>query len=162
MYSLLSNEEVRAALQAVRMLAGLVLGGLVLVVVLGAAGVAVRLLRPVDGHMGPIVLAGTVGFLLLAGAIVVLEVSGRRAGRAQTLERAVLAYRGGCAVGGGLNFLGGVVTVIVIFANGVSGGLWVPAVLVLALNSLGLVLAVPRLKHIRRLHYSPTLPVTRV
>ena len=62
-------------------------------------------------------------------------------------------------------WIGRVVVVLalaVLAASGVSGGLWLPQLLVLAANVLGLVLAVPRVKHLRALHYRPILPLTRV
>ena len=161
-YSLLPGHDVQGIVKDLRRVGAAVGVAMALVVGLGVAAVVVRALRPVGGGMAPVVVVGVAGLAALGGAMALLEITGRRARRADTLRRAASTYKVGCAAAGALNFLAGCATVAVVFANGVSGGLWVPAVLILALNALGLVLALPRIKHLRSLHYSPTLPVTRV
>ena len=148
-----------AQLRLVGALVSLALGGVILV---GLVILVVRIFSPTDGTFGPVATAGVVAVLALAGGLVTIELTSRKAKKAVDLEAAATFYKIGCVVAGGANFVGGVVTLCVLQANGVSKSLWIPTLIVLALNLLGLILAVPRVKHLRALHYRPILPVTRV
>ncbi|OPX21925.1 MAG: hypothetical protein B1H04_05810 [Planctomycetales bacterium 4484_123] len=68
----------------------------------------------------------------------------------------------GCVVAGMANLVAGGITVAVIFRSGVGGRLWMAEVLLLALNVLGLATAMPKMKHLRALHYRPVLPASRL
>jgi len=160
--SLVVGEDVHRVVKDLRLIGVLAGLAMVLVVVAGLLAVALRAARPVAGGLSAIVLAGIVAVAALAGGATALELWGRHAKRAPDLQHAISAYALGCAVAGGANFLAGAVTVIVVFANGVSGGLWIPDLLVLAISVMGLILAVPRMKHVRELYYRPTLPVSRI
>jgi len=135
-------------------LAGVLIAATVLLVV--------RIVRPVEGSFSAVVGSGVVALLALVGGLVGIELTSRRAKKADTLEAAAAFYKLGCLVSGGVNFAAGLVTLVVLATNGVSNGLWLPQLLVLAVNVLGLILAVPRVKHLRVLHYRPILPLTRV
>lgn len=161
-FSLSVGEDVHRAVRQLRLMGGLMVLALLLVVLAAAAGAVIRLVHPRQGQLSAVVVSGLVGIAALAAGVAVLEVVTRRAKAAETLALAVAAYRRGCVIAGGLNFVAGLYTVSVIFANGPANGLWVPQVLIVAVNVLGMVLAVPRVKHLRRLHYSPTLPYSHV
>jgi len=135
-------------------LAGVVIAAVVLLVV--------RISRPVAGSFSTVVVAGVIALAALVGGLVAIELTGRRAKKADTLEAAAAGYKLGCLLSGGLNLAAACVTLVVLATAGVSRGLWVPQLLVLAVNVLGLILAVPRVKHLRALHYRPILPLTRV
>jgi hypothetical protein len=132
------------------------------VVVGGAGCILLRLARPVAGGLGMILLAGAVGLTALLAGAAAAEAANRRALKATSFDAAARAYIYGCALTGAVNFAAGVFAIIVILTNGASEGLWLPDLLVVILNSSGMIIAVPRLARLRRLHYTPTLPRVRV
>jgi len=156
------GEDIHRLVRQLRFVAGLIGLALAAVAALAAAGMVLRAARPAEGSFAAVVLAGVIALAALAGGVTALELSTRRAKKAGSLAAAAAAYKIGCIIAGGANFAAGCVTLIVVFTGGVSGGLWLPELLVLAMNLLGLGLAVPRVKHLRQIHYRPTLPVTRV
>ena len=158
----LIGEDVHRIVRRLRAVGGIIALGLVLVVLVAAAGLVLRLFRPVAGDMSAVLGPAAAAILALAVGAGMLEAFSRKAMHARSLEAAVAAYKLGCASAGVLNFLAGCLTAVVFFTNGVANGLWVPQVLILALNVVGLALALPKMKHLRKLHYRPTLPVTRI
>mgnify|MGYP006304513623 CR=1 FL=1 len=161
-YSLPIGQDVYRIVVRLRLVGGLVLLALGLTVLLAAGGFLLRAFRPVDGGVAAVILAGAVAVLALAGGTVALEVTSRKARKAGSLEGAVAVYRLGCAIAGAVNAAAALVALIVLYANGISGGLWIPLAIVLVLNLLGMALAVPRVRQVRRLHYRPTLPISRI
>jgi hypothetical protein len=157
-----AGEHVHRIVAALRLAGGLVVLGLGVVVVLTAIGLIVRAVWPVSGSLGGVIFAGVLAVLALAGGATLLELTGRKAKKADTLEGTVAAYKLGCAIAGAINFLAGMVTVILLFTGGISGGRWVPILIVTTINVFGMVLAIPRVRHVRALHYRPTLPISRV
>lgn len=160
-FTMPTGTDVHLSMKRLRSVAGVMALGTVAVFLGAGAGMAVRLARPVRGGLAWVLVAGGVGLVALIVGLGLLVWGNRQAKRAEAIKAAAGAYLTGCAVAGAANFAAGVVTVGAIFSNGLSKGLWVPQVLVLAVNLLGLVLAVPKVEHLRRLHYSPTLPTSR-
>ena len=161
-YSLSVGKDVYRYISQLRLIGGLIVLALILVILGAFSGIVVRLIRPGEGALSMVLLSGFIGIVALAAGTVAIEVSDRRARKAKTMGDSVAMYRTGCVIAGGSNFVAGLCTVGVIFANGLSDGLWLPMILVAAVNIIGMVLAVPRIKHISRLHYSPTLPCSRL
>ncbi len=158
----LLSEGVSRSVRRLRAM-GAIIALLLVVLLLAAAGAMVfRALSPVAGTMTKALIAAGVAVAALALAVVVLETYSRRAKKAGAMESAVGAYSTGCVVAAVANLAAGAVTVGVIVVNGVGGGLWVPELLVIGLNVLGLVMAMPKMKHLRDLHYRPTLPGSRI
>ena len=124
----------------------------------GAAGRA----DGAPGRLGPIIWTGLAALAALGLGSAILEITSARARRLNDLDRCAAAYLGGCAGAAALNLLAGALTVRTILANGVANGLWLLAGLCLCLNVVGTVLTLPRLRHLRSLHYRPTLPITRI
>jgi len=148
-----------AQLRLVGALVSLALGGVILAALII---LIVRIFSPTGGSFGPVATAGVVAIVALAAGLAAIELTSRKAKKAGELETAATLYKIGCVIAGGANFVGGIVTLCVLLSNGVSKGLWIPTLIVLAINLLGLILAVPRVKHLRALHYRPILPVTRI
>ncbi len=161
-YSLSVGENVHRFTSQLRLIGGLIVLALILVILGAFSGIVVRLIHPRDGALSIVLLSGFIGIVALVAGTAALEVSDRRARKAKTMGDSVAIYRTGCVIAGGSNFVAGLCTVGVIFANGLSDGLWLPMILVAVVNIIGMVLAVPRIKHISRLHYSPTLPCSRI
>jgi hypothetical protein len=155
-------DDVFVVLKSLRVLAGLTVLGIVVLALAGAGGFLLRGSYPVTGGTGVVALIGVVAILCLGGGMAMLELSSRKAKAAGSFKPAAQAYRSGCRGAAGLNFLAGALTVAGIYSNGISNGLWIGQGIILGLNLLGLVLATPRVKHLRDLHWRPTLPVTRV
>jgi len=158
----LLGEDIHRVTARLRLVAAGIGLALAAVGVVGAVLLVLRALRPVEGRFAAVVAAGAVALAALVGALVALEITGRRAKKAPALAPAAAGYLAGCLIAAGANFAAACVTLVVLGQNGVSAGLWVPTTLVLAVNLLGLLLAIPRVKHLRQLHYRPILPVTRV
>ena len=112
--------------------------------------------------MGAIVPAGVIAIAGLIAGLVVVASFEKRAKQTEGIEAASGAYRTGCWIAGGISFGAGVVTIIIIFITGVGGGMWVPALLALAINLTGVLMAAPRIKRLRRLFYRPALPIARL
>ncbi len=161
-YSLSLGKDVHRFTSQLRLVGGLIVLALILVILGAFSGIVVRLIHPREGALSIVLLLGFIGIVALAAGTVAIEVSDRRARKAKAMGDAVAIYRTGCVIAGGSNFVAGLCTVGVIFANGLSDGLWLPMILVLSVNTLGMVLAIPRIKHISRIHYSPSLPYSRL
>jgi len=160
--SLPFTEDVHRMVRELRVVGILVSLALLVIVIGGLAGLLFRALRPVRGSFGPAIFAGVVAVLALAAGVVIVEVTNRKARKARSLETTSAIYKTGCLIAGGVGLAAGCVSLVVLLVNGISRGLWLPQVLVLTVNVLELLLAVPRVRHLRRLHYRPVLPVTRV
>ena len=156
------GEEVHRIVAALRLMGFLVVLGLVMLLLATAIGLIVRAARPVEGSLGPVIFAAVVAVAALAAGATLLEVTGQKARKAGTLETTVAVYKLGCAIAGMTNFMGGTITVIVLLTDGISGGRFFPLLLVTAINAVGMVLAIPRVRHVRAMHYRPTLPISRV
>jgi hypothetical protein len=155
-------EGVHRTVSRLRLVAAGVWLALALVAGLAVLLVVLRALHPVKGGFAPVVAAGVLALVGLGAGATALGLTDRKARRAGSLGEAANHYRVGCLIAGASNFAVSCVTLGVLWGCGVSGGLWVPQLLVLAVNLLGLLLAVPRLKHLRSLHYRPMLPLTKV
>jgi len=145
----LLSGSVGRSVRRLRVLGALIALGAVVLVIAAAVAGAVRIFLPVAGTMGAVIVAVAAAVAALAVGAVALEVLGRRARGARSMEAAVADYSAGCVVAAVANLAAGAVTVGVVAVSGISGGLWVPAALVLALNVLGLVMAMPKMKHLR-------------
>lgn len=161
MNAIVANEGVHRAVKRVHVTGTLLV--LLLVVLLAVAGVGllVRTYRPVPGGTGPIMLAGVVALIAFICVIVLVSWLGRSAQQAGDLAAAVNSYLSGCLLSAALAVLSWLVSLYVLFVNGISGTKWVLMLVVFALNTLAAILALPRVKHLRRLYYSPTLPFQR-
>ncbi len=155
-------EGVHRMVSRLRLVAAAVWLALALVAGLAVLLLVLRALHPVKGGFGPVVAAGVLALAGLGTGAAALGLTDRKARRGASLEEAANHYRIGCLIAGAANFAPSCVTLGVLWASGVSGGLWLPQLLVLAVNLLGLLLAVPRLKHLRSLHYRPMLPLSKV
>ena len=155
-------EGVHRTVSRLRLVAAAVWLALALVAGLAVLLVVLRVLSPVQGSLAPVVVAGVLALAGLGAGAIALGLTDRKARRGRSLEEAANHYRVGCLIAGASNFAVSCVTLGVVWACGLSGGLWVLQLLVLAVNLLGLTLAVPRLKHLRALHYRPMLPLTKV
>jgi len=160
-FAMPTGTDVHLSTKRLRSVAGVMVLAAGAVLIAAGAGIAVRLAHPVRGGLAGVLLAGGVSLVALIVGLCLLVWGSRQAKRAEAIKAAAGAYLTGCAVAGAANFIAGVVTVGAIFGNGVSKGLWVPHVLILSVNVMGLVLAVPKVGYLRRLHYSPTLPTSR-
>jgi len=155
-------ENLRRTVGRLRLGAGLLELALVLVAATAALGMVVRARSPVAGALWPVVLAVVVALAALAGGAVALELTARKVKKAKTLPAAATWYKTGCLIAGGANLVAACLSLVVLFANGISGRLWLPQVLALAANLLGLFLAIPRLKHLARFHQRAILPIARL
>jgi hypothetical protein len=121
-----------------------------------------RTINPKDGAASMVLLSGFFAAAALFGGAAAIEVANRRAKKAQEMGESIAFFRNGCSISGGLNFFAGFWSVGTIFLNGLGNGLWLPQILVVALSAIGLFLSIPRMRHISKLHYSPTLPCSRI
>ncbi|MHC4715382.1 MAG: hypothetical protein ACYS5V_00280 [Planctomycetota bacterium] len=160
--SVLHSEGVNRSVRRLRLIGAVIALCLAMLLIAAAAAMGLRAFVPIEGTMTAALIAAAVAVAALGGGAAALEGYGRRARKAESMEAAVGAYSTGCIVAWLGNLTAGAVTICVIVLNGVGSGLWIPQLLVLALNVLGLALAMPKMKHLRELHYRPTLPVSRV
>jgi hypothetical protein len=149
-------------MRGVRAVRGWVTGAAGVVGAGALAGVLFRFARPRQGGLALLALAGLAAVTALIAGAFALEAAEKRARRALSLDQAAAAYLRGCAAAGGMNCAAGAFTVVVIFLNGVSEGLWLPDLMAAGLNLWGAILAMPRVRHLRRLYYTPTLPWARL
>ena len=156
-----AGEEVYSSLRKVRLVAGLIVLGMVLVTLAAGVGIVIRLARPVGGGVALVIVVAAAAVVSLASGALLLELAARKAHRADSLRLAAEAYQSGSALAGTINLLAGCLTVGSIFSSGLSGGLWLPKLLVLGMNLVGMAICIPRLRRLRELHYRPTLPYTR-
>ena len=161
-FPMLLEEGVHRVVRKVRIAQAVVALGLAVVVLVAAAGVIARVKAPTDGGLAALLAAGALGIASLTIGLIVQRISEKRVTRSPAIREAAASYLAGCWIAGGLNLLAGVVTAAVIFANGVSNGLWLPALLVLVLNVTGSALTLPRVKYFRRMFYSPSLRYARL
>jgi hypothetical protein len=156
--TIVADPGVHRAVKRVHVLGTILVAALVLAVLAAVVAIMVRTYRPVVGTRQPVVLAGLVALAALGGGVVLTECASRRARSSKELAQAVTAYLGGCFGAGASNLLAWIISVGVLLANGISHMLWLPTLMVLGLNFVGVLLALPRVKHLRRLYYSPSLP----
>jgi hypothetical protein len=161
-FPMLLEEGVHRVVRKVRLAQAVLALGLGGVLLTAAVGAIVRIKAPTDGGLAGPLTAGVLGIAALTVGLIVLRISERSVTRSPAIQDAAASYLVGCWIAGGLNLLAGAVTAIVVFANGVSNGLWLPTLLVLVLNVTGSALALPRVKHFRRMFYSPSLRCARL
>jgi len=159
---MLLNSSVSRSVRRLRAMGALIVLCMVVLALAGAVAVVVRLVRPVAGTMAAALVAAGVAVAALAAGAAALEALGRRARKAGSMEAAIGAYSTGCVIAALANLAAGAFTIGMIVTYGLGRGLWIPALLVLGLNVLGLVMAMPKMSHLRELHYRPTLPGVRV
>ena len=158
----LLGEEVHTTVQRLRAVGAIIALGTTALVATAAAALVWRAFHPTSGGTALLAAAAGVSILALGGGLTALELLGRRAKRADSLAGAVSAYKTGCIAASAANFLAGGLTVAAIFHIGIGGRLWMAELLLLALNVLGLATAMPKMKHLRALHYRPVLPTSRL
>ncbi len=156
------GENIHAMVRHLRIVGALVAMALALLVIVGVALIVLRIVWPVSGSIGAVVTAGVIALAALVVGLVAIEKTSRMARKAGSLAGAAARYRMGCIIAGASNSASACVTLAVLGGGGVSNGLWLPILLATALNVLGLILATPRIKHLRSLHYRPVLPISRV
>lgn len=161
-FPMLLEEGVHRVVRKVRIAQAVLALGLGVVLLTAAVGAIVRVKAPTDGGLAGPLTAGVLGIAALTMGLIVLRISEKGVTRSPAIQDAAASYLVGCWIAGGLNLLAGAVTAAVVFANGVSNGLWLPTLLVLVLNATGSALAMPRVKHFRRMFYSPSLPYARL
>lgn len=103
-------------------------------------------------------VAATLGLVTFGAALAVIHLMMpvQQAGR--SLLDTVRAYRTPCLIAVALNAVGLLVTGVAIFRNGLTHGLWLPLLALVVLNLFGAVLAWPKIRVLRQIHYSPSLP----
>lgn len=161
-FPMLLEEGVHRVVRKVRVAQAVLALGLCVVLLVAAVGAIVRLKAPTDGGLTGPLTAGVLGIAALGAGLIVLRISEKGVARSSAIQEAAASYLAGSWIAAGANLLAGAVTAAVIFGNGVSHGLWLPALLVLVLNATGSALALPRVKHFRRTFYTPSLPYARL
>lgn len=156
------DEGIYRAVRRLRVLQGLLVLALCVLVLMGIVGVFIGLGRSAGGGLVAVLPAGIIAVVALVAGLVKIGSSEERAKKTEGFEAASGVYEIGCWIGGGMNFVAGCIMAGVVFVNGTGKGLWVPSVLALAISAVGMILAMPRIRRLRRLFYSPTLPVARV
>jgi hypothetical protein len=159
--------ELHQAVRRFHLVAGGIVAALAGVVLGSVIAMLVRAARPiadaqVSGGKGAILWGGLASVLALAAGLAAIELFGRHARRIGPLIRATAAYVTGCLVAAGVNLIAGIVTIALIAANGVGNMLWLPELLLVVLNALGMLLAIPRVAHLRTFKNVPLLPYLHV
>ena len=161
-YSLTVGKDVHRLTGQLRLIGGLIILALIIVIVGALTGIVVRILNPRAGGTSMVLISGLFAVATLFGGAAVIEAANRRAKKAEEMSDSIALFRTGCAISSVLNFLAGLWGVVSIFSNGLGNGLWLPQILVVAVSVIGMFLSIPRLKHISKLHYSPSLPCSRI
>ncbi len=157
-FSLLIGKEVGRILTQLQVIAASMIIALIIIVVAAGWGILSGLGSSVDrslrtrNQLAILAIVGAIGLIALLAGAVAVEISDRQARKLQDLKKAILKYRFGCLAAGIANFIAGALTVTAIFITRPADGLWLPEVLIVMLNAVGMSLAIPRFKHIRRLH----------
>ncbi len=158
---MIQDEGVHRVIRRMRIIQALLILGLSVLILIAAVGVLTGLKRSSIG-LGVFIFPAIWALVALVVGLSLVGVFAKRAKRTEAFEAAGRLYGTGCSTAGGINLAAGCFTVSALFRNGADEGLWVPAVLLLVINALGVILAVPAIKQLRRLFYTPSLPVARV
>jgi hypothetical protein len=150
------------ATRAVVLAALLSAAAVVIVAALAVVAVFFRLSHPAQSNAWPTVCSGIGAIIAIVAGLVIMGWSIERIKRAESFELAAAIYARSCLTSVAMNSAAGVLAILVIFLNGLAGHLWLPDVLVVCVTLLGLILSVPRLKRLRKMHYTPSLPYVRI
>ena len=161
-FPMLLEEGVHRVVRKVRITRAVLVLGLCGVVLAAAVGAVVRWNAPTAGGLAGPLAAGALGIAALTIGLIVLRIAEKGVARSRAFQRAATSYLVGCWSAGGLNLVAGAITAGMVFANGVANGLWLPTLLILVMNTTGLVLAMPRVRRFRSLFYSHSLPYARL
>jgi hypothetical protein len=140
------------------------LAGLLAAIAILAVVVAwtVRLMQPVEYvGRGRAIADAVSGVLLFLASLAVVHWFSPRPQEKRSFEKAVRDYSRGSLIGVGLNAAALLQGASAVMSGGLGGGLWLPLLVVTALNGFGLVLAWPRIRMLRELHFAPSLPYAR-
>jgi hypothetical protein len=133
-----------------------------IVLLAALTGLAVLATGDKSPALWPILLVGVLALAAFLAGMGVVEKYSAQAKQATSFEAAAVLYRTGCGIAVAANAASVVVTVIVLFANGVNKDLLLPCLLVVALHLIALAMAMPRMKTLRKLHHPLKLPFARI
>ena len=140
----------------------LTMAAMVVLAAVAVLAVFFRITHPARSSAWPVLFSGAGAILAIVAGAGIMGLAVERIKRAESFELAAAIYVKSCLTSGAMNSAAGALAILVVFLNGLAGRLWLPDVLVVCVTLLGLILSVPRLKRLRKLHYMPTLPYVRI